>query len=159
MKRKHCTDFDNPDPRFSYENDGCGACANQRKYPPVTIPYLRAPSFQKCLKGHVVGRYLFREEALKKSLTKQKNFVVQFKLPEKVSSDVLKEKLEQVLQSEVMILMEGIGTRGAGFVDSEFIDADELDELGLTPSDDEKSSTTLEEPESLPEEPQEEKPE
>lgn len=104
----------------------------------------------------MVKNYIFREEALKKPSNKQKNFVVQFKLPEEVSSDVLREKLERVLQSEVQILMEGIGTLGAGFLDSEFSGADELEELGLTPS--EESSTGLEELESLPEEePREEK--
>jgi len=152
MKREYCADFDNPDPRFSYENDGCGPCTNQRKYPPVAMFPLTTPVYQKCLKGHTVKNYIFRIEALKRSLKKRKNFVIQVKLPNEISSDALREKLEQVLQSEVMILMEGIGILGAGYVDTEFVDMGGLNnELESIPPDDE-SSTGLEELESLPEE-------
>jgi len=80
----------------------------------------------------MVKIYTFREEALKEPLKKETRFIIAIKLPKEVNRQQVKDTIETVMGSEVLILMEGKGTLGAGYLDSEFLGFDEeLDALGF----------------------------
>jgi len=90
------------------------------------------PTYEKCLKNHMVKIYTFREEALQEPLKKETQFIVGIKMHKGINRQQVKDTIEAAIGSEVLILMEGKGTLGAGFVDSEFLGFDEeLDALGL----------------------------
>lgn len=130
-RRKTCMDFFSSDPRFSYERDGCGPCINSRKPSPLN-PFGVTTNLYKCRKNHTVRIYHFREEALQEPDKKEKQFIVGIKLPRGTSRKQVMESIEEALESEVLILMEGQGTLGAGFLDSEFFGFDEVEGMGFT---------------------------
>ena len=86
----------------------------------------------------MVKTYKFREESLQEPLKKETQFILGIKLPKGINRQQIKDTIEAAIESEVLILMEGYGTLGAGYMDSEFFGAGDLDGLGFGPQGEEK---------------------
>jgi len=138
-RKSICSDFFCQDPRFSYEADGCGPCISRKKTPPVVTQFLPTQlEYEKCLKNHMVKTYKFREEALQEPLKKETQFIIGIKLPQGINRQQVKDVIEAAIESEVLILLEGYGTLGAGYMDSEFFGAADLGDLGFTSREEKK---------------------